>query len=64
MDKAAVLQEARSAFHESPLHPIKCRKILSKLLYLLCQQTEPFNTNEATETFFSVTKLFQSPDVR
>lgn len=36
--------------------------ILTKIAYLL-YQSEAFATKEATETFFSITKLFQSPDV-
>ncbi|KAI9102708.1 adaptin N terminal region-domain-containing protein [Phlyctochytrium arcticum] len=61
IDKSTVLQEAR-AFNESPINPRKCRLILTKLVYLL-YQSESFHTKEATETFFSITKLFQSPDI-
>ncbi|KAJ3188376.1 Coatomer subunit gamma-2 [Gaertneriomyces sp. JEL0708] len=61
IDKSTVLQEAR-AFNETPINPRKCRLILTKLAYLL-YQSEVFHTKEATETFFSITKLFQSPDV-
>jgi coatomer protein complex subunit gamma len=61
LDKSTVLQEAR-AFNETPINPRKCRLILTKIAYLL-YQSEHFQTKEATETFFSITKLFQSPDV-
>ncbi|KAI9363389.1 adaptin N terminal region-domain-containing protein [Zopfochytrium polystomum] len=61
IDKSTVLQEAR-AFNESPINPRKCRTILTKILYLL-YQSETFQTKEATETFFSITKLFQSQDI-
>lgn len=61
IDKSVVLQEAR-AFNESPVNPRKCRLILTKIVYLL-YQSEVFATKEATETFFSITKLFQCPDV-
>lgn len=60
-DKSTVLQEAR-AFNETPINPRKCRTILTKILYLL-YQSESFQTKEATETFFSITKLFQSQDI-
>ncbi|RKO86587.1 Copg2 protein [Blyttiomyces helicus] len=61
VDKSTVLQEAR-AFNETPINSRKCRAILTKILYLL-YQSEPFQIREATETFFSITKLFQSQDV-
>jgi len=57
-DKSSVMQEAR-AFNESPLNVRKCRIVLTKLLLLMNQ----LHTNEATETFFSITKLFQSQDI-
>ena len=59
-DKAVVLQEAR-VFNESPIHPKKCRLVLARIVYLL-YQSETLGTKEATETFFSITKLFQNPD--
>ncbi|KAJ1555465.1 Coatomer subunit gamma-2 [Cladochytrium tenue] len=61
IDKSTVLQEAR-AFNETPINPRKCRTILTKILFLL-YQSETFQTKEATETFFSITKLFQSQDI-
>lgn len=62
LDKTTVLQEAR-AFNDSPINARKCRLLLTKIIYLL-YLGEPFNTKEATELFFNVTKLFQSKDVR
>eukprot|EP01087_Luapelamoeba_hula_P006403 TRINITY_DN1648_c1_g2_i1.p1 TRINITY_DN1648_c1_g2~~TRINITY_DN1648_c1_g2_i1.p1 ORF type:complete len:876 (+),score=106.12 TRINITY_DN1648_c1_g2_i1:212-2839(+) len=61
LEKGTVLQEKR-LFNESPLNPRKCCMLLTKVLYLLVQG-ETFTTNEATDLFFSVTKLFQSKDV-
>ncbi|CAG8445268.1 14718_t:CDS:10 [Funneliformis caledonium] len=61
IDKSTVLQEAR-VFNESPIVPRKCRLLLTKIIYLL-YLGEPMATNEATELFFSVTKLFQSKDI-
>lgn len=61
-DKTTVLQEAR-VFNESPINARKCRALLTKILYLI-SLGETFGTTEATELFFSVTKLFQSKDVR
>ena len=61
IDKSQVLQEAR-AFNDSPINARRCRIILSKIVYLL-YQSEVFQTKEATESFFSITKLFQSQDV-
>ena len=60
LEKTAVLQEAR-AFNDSLLNPRKCTLILSKVLYLL-NQGQSLGTTEATETFFAMTKLFQSKD--
>ncbi|GJJ76910.1 coatomer subunit gamma [Entomortierella parvispora] len=59
-DKTTILQEAR-VFNESPINARKCRALLTKILYLI-SQGETFGTTEATELFFSVTKLFQSKD--
>ncbi|KAG0045986.1 coatomer subunit gamma [Gryganskiella cystojenkinii] len=59
-DKTTVLQEAR-VFNESPINARKCRALLTKILYLI-SLGETFGTTEATELFFSVTKLFQSKD--
>lgn len=61
VNKTTVLQEAR-AFNETPINSRKCRAIITKILWLL-YQSESFNTREATDTFFSITKLFQANDV-
>lgn len=61
LDKSTVLQESRS-FNDTPINTRKCIHILSKVLYLL-NQGQHFGTAEATETFFAMTKLFQSKDV-
>ncbi|XP_033330766.2 coatomer subunit gamma isoform X1 [Megalopta genalis] len=61
LGKTTVLQEART-FNNTPVNPIKCAHILTKLLYLL-NQGEQLGTMEATEAFFAMTKLFQSKDV-
>ncbi|KAK9720622.1 coatomer subunit gamma, variant 2 [Basidiobolus ranarum] len=60
LDKTTVLQEAR-VFNETPISPKKCRILLAKIAYLL-YVGESFATNEATDLFFSITKLFQSKD--
>ncbi|KAJ3108305.1 FACT complex subunit [Physocladia obscura] len=61
IDRSSVLQEAR-VFNETPINPRKCRATLTKILYLI-YQSERLQTKEATETFFSITKLFQSQDI-
>eukprot|EP00054_Salpingoeca_dolichothecata_P036912 m.9153 g.9153 ORF g.9153 m.9153 type:complete len:869 (-) comp7141_c0_seq1:143-2749(-) len=61
LEKSRVLQEAR-AFHDMPLKPRKCVQILTKILYLI-YQGNTIGTVDATETFFAMTKLFQSKDV-
>ena len=61
LEKTTVLQEART-FNDTPVNPRKCAHILTKILYLL-NQGEQLGTMEATETFFAMTKLFQSRDV-
>ncbi|CDZ96709.1 coatomer subunit gamma [Phaffia rhodozyma] len=59
-DKSTVIQEAR-VFNESPISPSKCRSLLARIVYLLyCGET--FTTQEATQLFFGVTKLFQHKD--
>ncbi|KAJ3191991.1 Coatomer subunit gamma-1, partial [Entophlyctis luteolus] len=60
IDRSTVLQEAR-VFNETPINPRRCRQTLTKILYLI-YQSERLQTKEATETFFSITKLFQSQD--
>ncbi|KAL3651811.1 hypothetical protein CASFOL_004813 [Castilleja foliolosa] len=61
IEKGAVLQEAR-VFNDPQLDARRCSQVITKLLYLL-NQGETFTKNEATEVFFSVTKLFQSRDL-
>ncbi|KAI5714682.1 coatomer subunit gamma [Diaphorina citri] len=61
LDKTAVLQEART-FNDTPVNPKKCTHILTKILYLI-NQGEQLGTQEATDAFFAMTKLFQSKDV-
>ncbi|CAB80162.1 Nonclathrin coat protein gamma-like protein [Arabidopsis thaliana] len=60
IEKGAVLQEAR-VFNDPQVDPRRCSQVITKLLYLL-NQGESFTKVEATEVFFSVTKLFQSKD--
>ncbi|KAJ1967765.1 coatomer subunit gamma [Dispira parvispora] len=61
LDKSMVLQEAR-IFNATPIMPRKCRILLAKIIYLL-YQGETLGTSEATELFFSITKLFQNKDM-
>lgn len=61
LEKGIVLQEKR-IFNDTPLNPKKCCQLLTKLLYLVVQG-DKFTKTEATEVFFSVTKLFQSKDI-
>lgn len=61
LDKSSVLQETRT-FNETPIRPNKCIHMLTKLIYVL-NQGHPVTTHEATDAFFSMTKLFQSGDV-
>jgi coatomer protein complex subunit gamma len=59
-DRASILLECR-AFNETPINPRKCRMILAKLVYLLLH-SDGLPRREATDIFFSITKLFQVPD--
>lgn len=61
IEKGAVLQECR-IFNDIQLKTQKCKDVLEKLLYLV-GQGEKLTPEEATNVFFSVTKLFQSNDV-
>ncbi|KAL4704311.1 hypothetical protein ACJJTC_012887 [Scirpophaga incertulas] len=61
LDKTSLIQEAKY-FNNTPVNPRKCIKILTKIIYLL-NQGEKFTIQEATDTFFATTKLFQSKDV-
>eukprot|EP00117_Sycon_ciliatum_P033353 scpid35960/ scgid25681/ Coatomer subunit gamma-2; Gamma-2-coat protein len=58
LEKSAVLQEAR-IFNETAPDTKKCRHVLTKIMFMI-NQGETIGTKEATETFFSMTKLFQS----
>ncbi|KAL6759224.1 adaptin N terminal region-domain-containing protein [Haematococcus lacustris] len=60
IDKGAVLQEAR-CFNDPQIDARRCQQVITKLLYLL-SQGETFTKKEASEVFFSVTKLFQNKD--
>jgi coatomer protein complex subunit gamma len=62
LDKGLVLQERR-IFGEAKPNVRACCHLLTKILYLVAQG-EPFTKKEATDTFFAVTKLFQSKDVQ
>eukprot|EP00887_Chlorella_sp_A99_P007682 scaffold20.g7682.t1 len=61
IEKSAVLQEAR-IFNDSHVDPRRCQQVITKLLYLLTQG-ESFTKAEASDVFFSVTKLFMHSDV-
>ena len=58
--KNEVLMESRS-FNESQLVAKRCRSLLGKIVYLI-NQGEKFSESESTTLFFSITKLFQSPN--
>ena len=60
LDKSSVLQDTRS-FNETPINARRCISKLTNLLYVL-NQGEAVTTPEATDAFFSMTKLFQSTD--
>ncbi|XP_070557647.1 coatomer subunit gamma-2-like [Ptychodera flava] len=60
LEKSAVLQEARN-FNDTPINPRRCCHTLTKILYII-NTGEHIGTMEATETFFAMTKLFQSND--
>eukprot|EP00736_Rhodelphis_marinus_P006261 Rmarinus@m.24789 len=62
LDKAAVLQQTK-IFSSNHLNSKQCSQLLMKILYLL-YKGEKLTSNEATEVFFGVTKLFQSNDQR
>ncbi|KAM0798383.1 coatomer subunit gamma [Usnea florida] len=60
VDRTAVFQEAR-LFNYSPISPRKCRILLTKIALLLFTG-EIFPSNEATDLFFGISKLFQNKD--
>jgi len=57
LERSQVAQESR-CFNDLQIDAKKCRKILTKIVYLL-NQGEVFTDNEGTDIFFGVTKLFQ-----
>ncbi len=61
IQKNLVMREAK-IFSDSVLNPTRCSRVLTRVLYLITQG-ETFNSDESTELFFAVTKLFQSQDV-
>ncbi|KAG7922724.1 hypothetical protein KL905_001945 [Ogataea polymorpha] len=60
-DKMTVYQECLQAFNASPIHAKRCRLLLSRLLRLL-YAGETFPKTEATNLFFSTSKLFHHND--
>lgn len=62
-DKANILQETR-VFSSYPLNIQKCLNILTKILYLINKNETNLTSQECTEIFFSITKLFQSNNER
>lgn len=65
INKSKVLQGARvfDNANEVMKDPKKCINLLEQLLYLITVKGEELSSNEATEVFFGVTKLFQSDNV-
>ncbi|KAJ2006333.1 coatomer subunit gamma [Coemansia thaxteri] len=61
LDHSVVLQEAR-VFNETPVRPRHSRLLLAKILFLL-YRGDTMSTAEATNLFFSITKLFQCTDM-
>ncbi|SOV80375.1 coatomer subunit gamma, putative [Plasmodium reichenowi] len=62
-DKASILQETR-VFSSYPLNTQKCLQILTKILYLINKGDDILTSQECTDIFFSITKLFQSNNER
>jgi coatomer subunit gamma len=58
IEKGAVLQECR-IFNDRQLNTRRCESVLVRLLYLIGQGGQ-LTSEEATNVFFSVTKLFQA----
>ncbi|KAJ2692471.1 coatomer subunit gamma, partial [Coemansia sp. RSA 1285] len=61
LDRSSVLQEAR-VFNKTPIRPRQSRLILAKILFLL-YRGDSIPTEDATNLFFSITKLFQHKDM-
>jgi len=57
-----VVREAYTLFNEQQIRAERCAFVLTKILYLI-NQGERFSSEEATQVFFAVTKLFQSSDI-
>lgn len=56
-----MLSEAKE-FNKPQINTTECRKIIAKIFYLL-YNGEKLTPSEATELFFSITKLFRSKNV-
>ncbi|KAI9506836.1 coatomer subunit gamma [Coemansia spiralis] len=61
LDHSAVLQEAR-IFNQTPIRPRQSRLLLAKIVFLL-YRGDSIPTIDATNLFFSITKLFQCKDM-
>ncbi|KAJ1893002.1 coatomer subunit gamma [Kickxella alabastrina] len=61
LDHSMVLQEAR-VFNETPIRPRHSRLLLAKIIFLM-YRGDTMPTTEATNLFFSITKLFQCKDM-
>ncbi|KAG9509598.1 Coatomer subunit gamma, partial [Fragariocoptes setiger] len=60
IDKTTAIQEARQ-FNQTSVDVRKCSFIMTKIIYII-MQGERLSQEEATDTFFNMTKLFQSRD--
>lgn len=61
INKASVLNDAKE-FNKPQINTFECRRIITKLLYMI-HNKEKLTVSEATQLFFSVTKLFRSNNV-
>ena len=61
VSRIAVYQEAKAVLNSSPIQPLKCRKLLTKIV-LLMSTGESFPADEATTIFFSSSRLFGNPN--
>lgn len=61
LDKMAVYQDCLAAFNASPVLAKKCRSLLSQVLRLI-YTGETFASKEATDLFFSISKMFHCED--
>ena len=62
IDLTTVVQEGRQVFNSTKLDKNKSADLLTKIMFLI-YQGHTIQSIEATELFFSVTKLFQSHDI-